>query len=131
MRRILLLVFILLVALTQGCAFKKISDLPPADQSVEYSIILMESWKATYHQYNQIKPSLTADQKILAADFVQAMNLAKPCILEATRCAELWKIATADHSAEAERIYRQQSQIAADMLKEAMNIWKKLRGARE
>lgn len=113
-----------------GCAFKKISDLPPADQAVEYSIILMESYKSTYHKYNQIKPSLTADQKLIAADFVQAMNLAKPCILAAVRAAESWKTAADEHSAEAERVYRQQSQIAADMLKDAMNIWKKLTGAR-
>lgn len=128
---VVLVALMAFIALTQGCTFKKISDLPPADQSVEYSIILMESWKATYHQYNQIKPNLTAGQKVIAADFVQAMNLAKPCILTAARAAEAWKTATADHSAEAERIYRQQSQIAADMLKEAMNIWKKLKGARE
>ncbi len=129
--QLLSVILVAFMAVTQGCAFKKISDLPPADQAVEYSVILMESYRSTYHKYNQIKGDLTAKQKLIAAEFIQAMNLAKPCILAAAHAAESWKTATIDHAAEAERIYRQQSQIAADMLKDAMNIWKKLKGARE
>lgn len=136
MRRVIysqlfLIILVAFMAVTQGCAFKKISDLPPADQAVEYSIILMESYKSTYHKYNQIKGDLTAKQKLIAAEFVQAMNLAKPCILAAAHAAEVWKTASANDSAEAEQVYRQQSQVAADMMKSAISIWKKLKGVRE
>lgn len=128
---VILVAVMAFLALSQGCAFKKISDLPPADQAVEYSVILMESYKSVYQQYNQIKSRLTAGQRLVAVDFVEAMNLAKPCILAASRSAEIWKTATADHSAEAKLAYRRQSEIAADLLKDAMSIWKKLKGARE
>ncbi|MBI9113247.1 hypothetical protein [Maridesulfovibrio ferrireducens] len=126
--------FVLLMvvgSLSSGCAFKKLSDLPAEDQAVEYSIIIMESYNATYQQYNEIKSTLTSDQKVIAADFVRAMNLAKPAIVLTARAAESWKTASADDSAKAELKYRQQKLIAADILREAMELWAKLEQGEE
>ncbi|WP_027178783.1 hypothetical protein [Maridesulfovibrio bastinii] len=131
MKRCLLLLF-LLIACLHACAISKISDLPPADQAVEYSVLMLNTYNATYHKFNEIKSAISFEQRKYAAEFVDAMNIAKPAVVLLAKNAEAWKTVTDSQNstliAKSRTIYKDQKTIFAGIWAEVLKLWKKIEG---
>ena len=133
MRKSILTVISLILAfgVCSGCAFKKLSGLPAEDQAVEYSVMMISAYNATYHQFNAIKPTLDDEQRKKAKPFVQAMNIARPSVVLLGKSAEAWKTAADSQNstkAEAARIvYRDQKVIFAEIWTKALELWAKIK----
>lgn len=79
--------------LCPGCAVKTIADLPPRDQALATTDLLIDQYTDLHAAYATLLPSLSADRQYWCkTTLAPAMNVAKRAIKLATDAAIIWKL---------------------------------------